>query len=105
MRSAGGRQPRLLAAGDPEAAGLDAVAPGDAGAGELLTVRVTSADRATALAELAWAISVGAGTVIVPDLEAARDYVIVHDALHGRTAVDPMLALADELRREPPSTG
>jgi citrate lyase beta subunit len=99
-----GRPPRLLAVGDPDAAGLDGVAPGDAGAGGPLTVRVTSTDPATALAELAWAISVGADTVIVPDLEAARDYLTVDDALHGRTDVDPMLALADELRREPPST-
>jgi citrate lyase beta subunit len=70
-----------------------------------VAVRIESDDPATALAELAWAIEQGAETVIVPDLEAARDFVIVHDALEGRTEIDPELALDPALRREPPSAG
>jgi citrate lyase beta subunit len=98
--------PRLLAADDPAAASLRATAvpAGQRPVGEHLCVEIGAPDPATALAELAWAIARGAEVVLVPDLEAARDYLTVHAALHGWVEVDPGLALAPELRREPPSS-
>jgi hypothetical protein len=95
-----------VAAEDPAAASLRATAvrAGQPPAGEHLYVEIESADPATALAELAWAITRGAEAVLVPDLEAACDYLTVHAALHGWVEVDPHLALAPELRREPPSS-
>ncbi len=63
---------------------------------------IETRDVPLALAELADAIERGASAVSVLDVAAATDFLAVHDALAGRRAVDPALALPDALRREPP---
>jgi dihydropteroate synthase len=63
-----------------------------------LTGRSPRERGAGTLAAIGWGVDAGAQILRVHDVAAAADFLIVRAALRGERAVDPQLALSDEIR-------